>query len=62
MIEIDDSRLTDADREFLKQWAEALRVSVPVLLGRILSAALDGDGNYTEGMPKTNFAPETPSL
>ena len=51
MIEIDDSQLTPDDREFLSQWAEALRVSVAVLAGRILSAAVDGD-HYVELRPR----------
>jgi hypothetical protein len=43
MIEVDDSKLEDDDREFLKRWAEALRVSIEVLILRILSTAIDGD-------------------
>ncbi len=43
MIEIDDSELEEDDREFLKQWAEALRVPLGVLVLRIVEAAIDGD-------------------
>jgi hypothetical protein len=52
MLEVDDSQLSDDDREFLIRWAEALKVPQPVLLGRILLAAIDGQGNYTEGRPR----------
>lgn len=36
MMEVDDSELTPEDHEFLKEWATALRVTVAVLVGRIL--------------------------
>ena len=51
MIEVDDSQLTAEDHAFILQWAEALGVSVPVLLGRILLAALEG-GHYKEKQPR----------
>jgi hypothetical protein len=51
MIEVDDSQLTAEDHAFIQQWAEALGVSVPVLLGRILLAALEG-GHYIEKQPR----------
>lgn len=60
MLQVDDSLLTPDDHSFLTVWAETLGVSEPVLLGRILSAALDGEGNYVEGIPKIDFAPDTP--
>ncbi len=43
MIQVDDSELTDEDREFLKEWADNLNESVAVLVGRILAAAIEGD-------------------
>jgi hypothetical protein len=52
MIEVDDSKLDDDDREFLQQWAKALRVSVAVLILRIVEAAIDGD-QYIENRPET---------
>lgn len=43
MIEVDDSQLTEDERDFLQRWADALRVPVAVLIIRILSAAVEGD-------------------
>ena len=43
MIEVDDSKLSEDDREFLKRWANALKVPPGVLVFRILEAAIDGD-------------------
>jgi hypothetical protein len=51
MIEVDDSELTEDDREFLECWAKALEVPVAVLIARILSAAIDGD-QYVEMRPE----------
>ena len=51
MMEIDDSDLTAEDHEFLKRWSEALDVSVAVLIGRILVAAIEGD-QYVEKRPR----------
>ena len=51
MIEVNDSELSEDDREFLKRWAEALQVPVTVLIIRILSAAVDGD-QYIQMRPK----------
>jgi len=42
MIGVDDSELDEEDREFLKEWADDLNESVPVLLGRIVGAAIEG--------------------
>ncbi|HEY0766200.1 MAG TPA: hypothetical protein VGD61_27710 [Pyrinomonadaceae bacterium] len=60
MLEVDDSLLTESDHSFLKDWAAQLSVSEPVLLGRVIKAALDGEGNYVEGIPKIDLAPDTP--
>ena len=60
MLEVDDSLLTPDDHSFLKDWAGRLSVSEPVLLGRVIKAALDGDGNNIEGIPRIDFAPEPP--
>ena len=43
MIEIDESELEDDYRAFLETWANALEVSVAVLIIRIVEAAIDGD-------------------
>lgn len=51
MLEVDDSELTEDEREFLQRWAEALQVPVPVLIVRILSAAVDGD-QYIQSRPE----------
>ena len=51
MIEVDDSELMPEDHEFLKRWSEALGVSVAVLSGRILAAAIEGD-QYVEKRPR----------
>jgi len=42
MIELDDSELTPEYKAFLQEWAEALNVSLEVLLGRIVVATIDG--------------------
>jgi len=42
MIEFDDFQLTPEYRAFLNEWASALRVSLEVLLGRIIVATIDG--------------------
>ena len=51
MIEVDDSILSEDEREFLERWANALQVPVAVLIIRILSAAIDGD-QYIEMRPQ----------
>ncbi|HKS09711.1 MAG TPA: hypothetical protein VJS13_09210 [Pyrinomonadaceae bacterium] len=51
MIEVDDSELKQDDREFLERWANALGVTVAVLVFRILEAAIDGD-QYVELRPR----------
>ena len=43
MIAVDDSELDEDDREFLEQWANALGVTVAVLIMRIVQATIDGD-------------------
>ena len=51
MIEVDDSKLTNDDREFLQTWANALEVRIEVLVLRIVQAAVDGD-QYVEMRPE----------
>jgi hypothetical protein len=51
MLELDESELTDEEREFLQRWADALQVPVAVLICRILSAAVDGD-QYIQSRPE----------
>lgn len=51
MLEVDDSELTEDERQFLQRWAEALQVPVSVLIVRILSAAVDGD-QYIQSRPE----------
>jgi len=43
MLEVDDSQLSEDDREFLREWADALKVPIGVLVLRIVEAAIDGD-------------------
>jgi hypothetical protein len=50
MIEVDDSQLTPEYQAFINEWAKALGVSVPVLLARIVVAAIDGQ-LYVEQIP-----------
>jgi hypothetical protein len=50
MLEVDDSDFTPDDYEFLEAWADTLRVSVTVLIGRIVLAIIEGD-QYVEGRP-----------
>ena len=50
-IEIDDSTLSEEDLAFVEQWAGELEIPVPVLLGRILEGAIDGDV-YVEHRPR----------
>ena len=51
MILLDDSELPEDDCEFLARWAEALQVSLGVLVLRIVEAAIDGD-QYVEMRPR----------
>jgi hypothetical protein len=51
MILLDDSELKDDERKFLECWANALQVTVAVLIIRILSATIDGD-QYIEMRPE----------
>jgi hypothetical protein len=51
MIEVDDSELDEDDREFLIRWADALNVTLGVLLLRIVEAAIDRD-QYVKMRPR----------
>lgn len=51
MILLDDSELPEDDCEFLARWAEALHVSLGVLVLRIVEATIDGD-QYIEMRPR----------
>jgi len=51
MLAVDDSELTEGDREFLEHWADALQVPIEVLVLRIVEAAIDGD-QYIKGRPE----------
>lgn len=51
MLEVDDSKLTEDDREFLQAWANTLEVPIEVLVLRIVQAAIDGD-QYVEMRPE----------
>jgi hypothetical protein len=51
MILLDDSELEDDEREFLERWANALGVSIAVLIIRILAAIVEGD-QYLEMRPE----------
>lgn len=50
-MEVDDSEFTKDEREFLHRWAEALQVSVAVLIVRIVSATIEGD-QYIQERPE----------
>lgn len=50
MLAVDDSELPPEYRVFLQEWAEALGVSVEVLLARVAVATIDGF-LYTEKIP-----------
>jgi pyrroloquinoline quinone (PQQ) biosynthesis protein C len=50
MLQVDDSEFTQDHIEFLQEWAEALGVSVEVLLARIVLATSEGD-QYVEKVP-----------
>jgi hypothetical protein len=42
LLKVDESELTMEYKAFLEEWAKQLNVSVEVLLGRIVVAAIDG--------------------
>ena len=50
MLTVDDSEFTPDHIECLKEWADKLGVSVEVLLGRIVLAAIEDD-RYVEKIP-----------
>ena len=51
MIAVDLSELDEDDREFLERWANALAVTVAVLIMRIVQATIDGD-QYLANRPE----------
>jgi len=51
MLNVDDSDFTKDHREYLRDWAENLGVSVERLLGRIVKATCEGDF-YVEKAPE----------
>ena len=51
MLTVDDSDFTLDHREYLKEWASNLDVSVEGLLGRIVKATCEGD-LYVERAPE----------
>ena len=51
MIAVDESELDEDDREFLERWANALGVTVAVLITRIVQATIDGD-QFVENRPE----------
>ena len=50
MLAADDSDFTPEYRVFLQEWAQALNVSLEVLLARIVVATIDGY-LYIENIP-----------
>jgi hypothetical protein len=50
MLTIDESDFTPDHYEFLQEWADALGISVEVLLARIVLATCEGD-EYVEKAP-----------
>jgi hypothetical protein len=49
-VEFDETKLSDSDSQFLRDWAKRLNVSLEVLLSRILAAAAIGK-HYLTGNP-----------
>lgn len=58
-VEFDTAKLTLSDHDFLRVWAENLKVPVSVLLLRILTAAVKG-GHYITGIPDSPRKPRAP--
>ena len=56
MLQIDETDFTPDHYEFLQEWAEALGVSIEVLLARIVLAASEGD-QYVEQVPDLRPVP-----
>lgn len=56
MLVVDDSDFTPDHMEFLHEWAEALRISVEVLLARIILATSEGD-QYVDKAPEYRPVP-----
>jgi hypothetical protein len=50
MLEVDESELAPEYITFLDEWASVLRVSVPILLARIVRYAVEGH-LYVEKIP-----------
>lgn len=56
MLAVDDSDFTPDHIELLEEWADNLGISVAVLLGRIVVAAIEGD-KYVEKVPTWRSTP-----
>jgi hypothetical protein len=56
MLEIDESDFTQDHYDFLQEWADALGISVNVLLARIVLACSEGD-QYVEKAPSMRPTP-----
>jgi hypothetical protein len=52
-ITIEHSELQKQDREFLRDWAKCLKITVTELLKRIALAAVNGE-RYVENMPASS--------
>jgi hypothetical protein len=50
MLQVDDSEFTQDHMDFLHEWADALGVSMEVLLARIVIATSEGE-LYIEKVP-----------
>ena len=50
MLQVDETDFTPDHYDFLHEWADALGVTVEVLLARIVLAASEGD-QYVEKVP-----------
>jgi len=50
MLEIDESDFTPDHYDFLQEWADALGITVKVLLARIVLAGCEGD-QYVDEAP-----------
>jgi hypothetical protein len=57
MLELDGLELKPEYRTFLQEWADALGVTVEILIGRIIASTIDGF-LYVEKIPDYHPKPE----
>ena len=61
MLAVDDSDFTQDHIDFLQEWADALGISIPVLLARMILASSEGD-QYVEKAPDYRPTPRESEL